>query len=90
VVNENRKRSFSKIKVTGQQIISDFGQRSFETTSESFGTFEWCLKDASSRKSALKRAKGQPEGSAVTGRSGKPGVATGSRIQKQPVRITVI
>ena len=33
------------------------------------------LKDTSSRKSALKRAKGQPEGSAVTGKARKPWVA---------------
>jgi hypothetical protein len=33
------------------------------------------LKDTSSPKSALKRAKGQPEGSAVTGKTRKPWVA---------------
>jgi hypothetical protein len=33
------------------------------------------LKDTSSRKSALKRTKGQPEGSAVTGKTRKPWVA---------------
>ena len=33
------------------------------------------LNDTSSRKSALKRTKGQPEGSAVTGKTRKPGAA---------------
>jgi hypothetical protein len=33
------------------------------------------LNDTSSPKSALKRAKGQPEGYAVTGKTGKPRVA---------------
>jgi hypothetical protein len=33
------------------------------------------LNDASSRKSALKRTKGQPEGSAVTSKTGRPRVA---------------
>ena len=33
------------------------------------------LKDTSSRKSASKRTKGQPEGSAVTGKTRKPWVA---------------
>jgi hypothetical protein len=33
------------------------------------------LNDTSSRKSPLKRTKGQPEGSAVTGKTGKPKAA---------------
>jgi hypothetical protein len=39
------------------------------------GDEQQSLKDTSSRKSALKRTKGQPEGSAVTGKTGKPRVA---------------
>ena len=39
------------------------------------GYVQQCLNDASSRKSASKRTKGQPEGSAVTGKTGKPWVA---------------
>jgi hypothetical protein len=39
------------------------------------GNAQQSLKDTSSRKSALKRTKGQPEGSAVTGKTGKPWVA---------------
>jgi hypothetical protein len=39
------------------------------------GNEQWSLNDTSSRKSALKRTKGQPEGSAVTGRARKPWVA---------------
>jgi hypothetical protein len=35
---------------------------------------QWSLKDTSSPKSALKRAKGQPEGYAVTGKTRKPWV----------------
>jgi hypothetical protein len=34
-----------------------------------------CLNDTSSPKSALKRTKGKPESFAVTGKTGKPGVA---------------
>jgi hypothetical protein len=39
------------------------------------GNMRQRLKDTSSRKSALKRTKGQPEGSAVTGKTRKSGVA---------------
>ncbi|MDO9340550.1 MAG: hypothetical protein Q7T72_08495 [Bacteroidales bacterium] len=39
------------------------------------GNAQQSLKDTSSRKSALKRTKGQPEGSAVTGKTRKPWVA---------------
>jgi len=39
------------------------------------GTVQQRLKDTSSRKSALKRTKGQPEGSAVTGKIRRPWVA---------------
>ena len=39
------------------------------------GTALQGLNDTSSPKSALKRTNGQPEGSAVTGKAGKPGVA---------------
>jgi hypothetical protein len=39
------------------------------------GTVHQSLNDTSSPKSALKRTNGQPEGSAVTGKTGKPGVA---------------
>ena len=49
------------------------------------------LNDTSSPKSALKRAKGQPEGFAVTGKTRKPWVAETDLVsEKQPVRITVI
>ena len=49
------------------------------------------LKDASSPKSASKRTKGQPEGSAVTGKTRKPRVAENDLGQSmQPARITVI
>jgi hypothetical protein len=34
-----------------------------------------CLKDTSSLKAAARQKKGQPEGSAVTGKTGKPWVA---------------
>jgi hypothetical protein len=39
------------------------------------GNVHQCLKDTSSRKSALKRTKGQPEGSVVTDKTRKPWVA---------------
>ena len=38
------------------------------------GNAHQSLNDTSSRKSALKRTKGQPEGFVVTGKTGKPGV----------------
>jgi hypothetical protein len=39
------------------------------------GYMQQRLNDVSSRKSASKRTKGKPEGSAVTGKAGKPWVA---------------
>jgi hypothetical protein len=42
-----------------------------KTDSKPFGIYYQSLNDASSRKSALKRTKGQPEGSVVKGRTRK-------------------
>jgi hypothetical protein len=39
------------------------------------GNVHQCLKDTSSRKSALKRTKGQPKGSVVTDKTQRPWVA---------------
>ena len=56
--------------------MKGFGHGLSETDATSFGKNRYQrLKDTSSRKSALKRTKGQPEGSAVTGKTRKPGVA---------------
>ncbi|HUX56978.1 MAG TPA: hypothetical protein VMV77_08395 [Bacteroidales bacterium] len=46
------------------------------------GNEQQSLNDTSSRKSALKRIKGQPEGSAVTGKTLKPWVAKMSLVFK--------
>jgi hypothetical protein len=48
------------------------------------GNMQRCLKDTSSRKILLRQEKkGQPEGIAVTGKTGKPGVAEIDLVSKE-------
>ena len=88
-VSENRKRSF-KDWVTGLQRKRASAPDYLKLTAISSGKWHQSLKDTSSRKSASKRTKGQLEGSALTGKTGKPWVAKpGFDQELRPVKITV-
>lgn len=69
-IGENRKRSFNDW-VTGLQE-KETSVTISRNWYDSFGNWSQGLNDTSSRKSRSGGKKGQPEGSAVKGRSGKP------------------
>ena len=63
------------IESQGFRLIKASAQNYLKLMPDPSGDAHQRLNDASSRKSALKRIKGQPEGFVVTGKAGKPWAA---------------